>query len=1244
MSINNLNTYLNVRDAHLRVVSGNVYAQAMNIGGINVETAHGLQSVSDTGNVTSNTLQFSNATTGFVTTANAQIGRDLVVTGNATVSTDLTVSANATVTDTLTISEHLIASKEATITGNLHVTTIRSDSNVVAEYTGPHDRPLRKYPEVVLTADDNLSTSGYKASVSSLLTGNDAFKAFDVTGATTYWHSQWPYYTHVTGTYNPGQSSGGTGTPSGTLPTTELISGHQGEWIKLQMPKKIKLEEVRVYASNRAAAGVNVYQMPKDIAIAGSNDGTNWYLVDSGTLRTGIRESYGMASLPVTTSSYYSYLALIVKTIDNQGANYSGIEIANIEYYGREEGSGSLDTTLKTVYNVPATTGTQLEVYYDAKGESTVQSPIPDLSPNTNTGAVSGHSPTLDSTDGIDSFKFNGSSQYVTGTHGLTTGSDPVHTISLWLNATEMTNYSYAVQLGQGGTSHQQSAIMFYENRISHAHWISGVLSNVTLAKNVWYHVVAVFTGGNGSDLTKHKIFINGEDGGVGLFPGSTSDGPVVLTGTQLTLGRKENAGGTPGDYFNGSIANFRLYSKALNADQIKELYEYQKDYFFGSKSQVTLYKGHLGVGVTEPSGQLELAGDERLQEYPPRDLYQYDTNIEGHGVFCVSASNEYLDGNHPAWEAFGDNATSASSESVWTTNALYSASTGLHTGSATTAGIKGEWIQLKTPYKIKISSFNLNSYIDSASNRQPRDFILLGSNDGNVWEQMKSVTGQTSGYTTVAPVYSGPLGPHHTVNSTKYYSYFRIVVTANQGEALVGISRIRFYGTPGPTTLDKGSLTLGRSLDVPRVSRYDVDTETPRPEKLVVDFDTTVNSSPTDISGKGNHGTFSNASGVPTYSVADKAFDFDGVNGAIWSGPLSPSMTGDKICSMSAWFKTTNASTVNQQIVWLGAYSIAGLLAVAVSNGTLRISIGSGCSLDVAGVIESNTWYHVVGIKQGTGSITSSNFSSTFKLYLNGEPMTGTFGGTARTLSINTNYWYVGAGTASGNEPFPGYISNPKLYDTILEPSEVRKLYRLGRTGRSMVITDTAVGIGKAPEAQLDVRGVIRGPGLTIQTVSSYKSDTTTFAGTSVTDITGLSVTIHPKFANSQILVSYDVNMGGKGRVFLRVKRVQGSSTTYFWSDQGSGGWTQSPGGGAATSTYAGTNTDAEVNGYPFKRLDNAGGLNPITYTVQGWSNHSVYNVCINRAFVDTSAAGHGGASYWGRCVSSITAQEVCQ
>jgi hypothetical protein len=58
------------------------------------------------------------------------------------------------------------------------------------------------------------------------------------------------------------------------------------------------------------------------------------------------------------------------------------------------------------------------------------------------------------------------------------------------------------------------------------------------------------------------------------------------------------------------------------------------------------------------------------------------------------------------------------------------------------------------------------------------------------------------------------------------------------------------------------------------------------------------------------------------------------------------------------------------------------------------------------------------------------------------------------------------------------------KLYNVALEPSEVQKLYRLGRTGRSMVISDTAVGIGKVPEAQLDVRGslVVRGGNVMIR------------------------------------------------------------------------------------------------------------------------------------------------------------------
>ena len=180
MSINNLNTYLNIKDSHLRVVSGNVYAQAMNIGGINVETAHGLQSVFDTGNVTSNTVQFSNAitsltaasnvvvtgnvtagsflgdgsgltginlqavtdagnvtsntvqfsnaTTGFVTTANVEVGGELTVSGNVS---DLNVVSNVNILHTA------------------NTAAIKLNSNVVAEF--PRSKKLIRYPRVAMT-------------------------------------------------------------------------------------------------------------------------------------------------------------------------------------------------------------------------------------------------------------------------------------------------------------------------------------------------------------------------------------------------------------------------------------------------------------------------------------------------------------------------------------------------------------------------------------------------------------------------------------------------------------------------------------------------------------------------------------------------------------------------------------------------------------------------------------------------------------------------------------------------------------------------------------------------------------------------------------------------------------------------------------------------------------------------------------------------------------------------------------
>ena len=82
-------------------VTGNVVASGIKISNLTISPTFDLGAVSNVGNTTANTLQFANATTGFVTTANVEIGGNITLTANA---------------------------------------QVKVGSNVLAEYTGPHPR------------------------------------------------------------------------------------------------------------------------------------------------------------------------------------------------------------------------------------------------------------------------------------------------------------------------------------------------------------------------------------------------------------------------------------------------------------------------------------------------------------------------------------------------------------------------------------------------------------------------------------------------------------------------------------------------------------------------------------------------------------------------------------------------------------------------------------------------------------------------------------------------------------------------------------------------------------------------------------------------------------------------------------------------------------------------------------------------------------------------------------------------
>jgi hypothetical protein len=1017
-------------------------------------------------------------------------GATLDVSGNVYVSSNLEVGSSNLFVDTVN-SRVGVGTREPKesldVVGNMHLTRvsnvsqIKVDSNVVTEYTGPHDRPLRKYPEVAMTS---ASQGGYVVDKSEESSSGDAYaayRAFDgiiPDGTTTIgWRTDSGY------NQDTGLADGG----------VTRFTGDSGEWVELQLPNSIKLSSIVLKVGNQGNNLANSQRrFPKVFVIYGYN-GTSWDRIQEYTT-SAIQSLTDVQTFHISNpTAYHNKFVLVVKqTYSVTGATSGVTNIGELEYYGYEEGSGSLDTTLKSVYNVPATTGTQLEVYYDAKDLTTMPSTLTDLAGGDQNGAVTGV--TLDTTGGIKSFLFDSSSEYISGTLPSTATGNWVHTISTWVNLPQIPtsgNYLFNAGIQPSSSSPGESLVIYIRQ--------AGVYFDVgyesyrvdTLTPGQWSHISAVYTGGT---LTSGvSIYINGVLKSQTDTSGSTQ---LNLTTQDFKIGASANGG----SQFNGSIANFRLYSKALNADQVKELYDYQKDYFLGSKSQVTLYKGHLGVGVTEPSGQLELAGDERIQEYPPRGMTNPSTYIEGHGVFKASATSHGgsigTSKYHP-WKAFNKDRTDANNgDNSWLNGPQisggdYNTSTGVYEGTEKHHGGApiGAALQLSMPYEIYLKGYSLAPWnyatgTDFQYADSPSDFIIYGSKDNVNWVQIDSRTGQGMSSQTDIKRFS--------LDTQDSYSHFAIVVTKNNTAAypstdasFLAIEEWRLFGTPGPTTLDKGSLSLGRSLDVPRISRYDVDTETPRPEKLVLDFDTTVNSSPTDISGKGNHGTMVGA----TYSPADKAFVFDGTDDYIDIPSVSGVGTGAWVHSKSFWFKL-HSSNVPGVIFLLGRNGSTKQIAVQ-SNGSGQFQYyiyGCNSRVQVNGsdwFPDVNRWYHCVTVFKNNETTAGGNPLTGRELYIDGVKQTIVAINTQVSLDLDSSE--VRFGNQFNSNYLDYELSNPKLYSVALEASEVKKLYNLGRTGRSMVISDTAVGIGKVPEAQLDVRGSIKGVLSDVSTHGSF-------------------------------------------------------------------------------------------------------------------------------------------------------------
>jgi hypothetical protein len=579
MSIQGNDGFLDLENASLRV-TGNVHAEGLKVGSVRLQSAATLQSTTVSGNTTTQMVQFTNPTKGFDVTSNIEVGDANLYVDTTTGRVGVGTNAPMGTLDVKGVLNHTQVANVAQITSN---------SNVVMEYR--RSKKLIKYPRVAMTS---ASSGGYTASASSEASATyQAFKAFD--NSINFHTDSWEGTSSFT-------ASTGYLTSPGTEPTTNGIAG---PWIQIELPHTILLSSWSFRSlKHPSVTNIGRDRSPQDGYLFGSTDGSTWSIIENWTDRTTWEDGKALTFNVSTNTYYYKYFRL-VWTRTRPGGSYSHLAtVTELQFFGLPEydpEAHGTDVVLHTTPNVPNTDFSN--VYYDGQDYTSMPATVADKSGNGVTGTPSG-GVGFDTT--YKAFTFDGVDDKITATLTNPAGAW-VHSASMWfkVNALTLTHCLFSVNNDDTGDTDRTLRLELTTTGTLQYNFINNVVifgSADTIRTGEWYHLSVTYSGG--SDASSRKVFLNGVELGISSTSGTIAE-LNAHANALLKIGTRETNSGV----FNGSIANFRLYNRALSADEIWELYAYQKEYFGVSPDVVTLKAGRLGIGTSEPRAVLDVRG-----------------------------------------------------------------------------------------------------------------------------------------------------------------------------------------------------------------------------------------------------------------------------------------------------------------------------------------------------------------------------------------------------------------------------------------------------------------------------------------------------------------------------------------------------------------------------------------------------------------------------------------------------------
>jgi hypothetical protein len=475
---------------------------------------------------------------------------------------------------------------------------------------------------------------------------------------------------------------------------------HSGEWIKLEMPHKLKLSYIS-YLCNYTTF------MTKDFVILGSNDDNTWTLLKSVTGGTAVEDVYH--DLVINANHSYKYFVWLTSAINGDGGE---VLFNDIKFYGHKEGDLTRFPEPTRVLKYPhiAMTGPGQRGYVVSASSEHSDSTFDGYNGIQEGKLFDDDSTTFwhTETNGTDDYRYDGTADAAGGRPygaGSISNFDPtgINIPGEWVQLEFPHKLKISKVHIRARSTHENQApkdFAFYGSD-------TGSAGSWTLIQS--------FTGEapQNDGTSYYAITSNPAHYKYILMLITRTVGTTAMSMATLQYYGTEEDTGTPaivGGPFAGKVANFRVYDQYLGDERIQEIYDAQKDAFGHKKSSMTFYKGRVGVGTTEPEGALTVVDEPHaLAKFPARAISADDSYDEGIGHIKISAA----DGS--GYQAF-DGLTSTCWSSTPKRNTRLSEEVDF-----------GAWLKIQTPESVSLKKAEIECH---------SNWYQIGSDIEPTWSQ----------------------------------------------------------------------------------------------------------------------------------------------------------------------------------------------------------------------------------------------------------------------------------------------------------------------------------------------------------------------------------------------------------------------------------------------------------------------------------------------------------------------------